>query len=270
MSSVRWASVSLEIHDDPIVVNVPLAGVSQNGRLMRVGDCPIKRAERVISTFLRLIPASYLVVGDRFVERTRLVKEAVDFVVISFEGVAHDEEIAAVARDRVPVDDVGLAALLETGDGAGAAGGACVRGWRMHRVAAPDAVVPFADAFAGRYAEEEPARGIDVVIFKIDTLQPGIVPREVLGIDQQVEQPFFRDPIDAANERFGIFLERFENKAPALKKPIGLGARSAEMFLREIVELPWHVERADGSAVLKIDNPLARRVARDIGRASCR
>jgi hypothetical protein len=52
MSSVRWASVSLEIHDEPIAVNVPLAGVRQNGRLMRVGDCLIKRAERVISTII--------------------------------------------------------------------------------------------------------------------------------------------------------------------------------------------------------------------------
>ena len=52
MSSVRWSSVSLEIHDEPIAANMPLAGVGQNRRLMGVSNCPLKRAEYVISTII--------------------------------------------------------------------------------------------------------------------------------------------------------------------------------------------------------------------------
>ena len=40
------------------------------------------------------------------------------------------------------------------------------------------------------------------------------------------------------------------------------------MALGEIVELPLDIERANSFAVLKIDNPLASRVARDVARAA--
>src|SRR5204862_5529381 len=43
---------------------------------------------------------------------------------------------------------------------------------------------------------------------------------------------------------------------------------SAQMSLREIVELPLHVERADGFAVFEIDNPLPGRIARNVARAA--
>ena len=42
----------------------------------------------------------------------------VDFVVVRFEGVAHDEEVAAVASDGIPVDHIGEIAILEKVDGA--------------------------------------------------------------------------------------------------------------------------------------------------------
>ena len=53
-------------------------------------------------------------------DRPRFSEKLVDFVVIGFERVAHDEEIAAVVRDRVPVDDIGLMSILKISDGAGA------------------------------------------------------------------------------------------------------------------------------------------------------
>ena len=42
----------------------------------------------------------------------------VDFVVVRFEGVAHDKEIAAVAGDGVPVDYIREIAALKKADGA--------------------------------------------------------------------------------------------------------------------------------------------------------
>src|SRR5437870_11735659 len=40
------------------------------------------------------------------------------------------------------------------------------------------------------------------------------------------------------------------------------------MSLSEIVELPLPIGRADGFAVLKIDNPFPRRIARNVARAA--
>ena len=45
----------------------------------------------------------------------------VDFVVVSLEGVTHDEKIAAVAGDGVPVDYIGEITVLEKANGTGAA-----------------------------------------------------------------------------------------------------------------------------------------------------
>ena len=45
----------------------------------------------------------------------------VDFVVVSLEGITHDEKIAAVAGDGIPVDHVGEIAVLEKANGASAA-----------------------------------------------------------------------------------------------------------------------------------------------------
>jgi hypothetical protein len=50
-----------------------------------------------------------------------LCEELVDFIVVSFEWVAHDQKVAAVVRDRVPVNHVGLMSILKIGDSAGAA-----------------------------------------------------------------------------------------------------------------------------------------------------
>ena len=45
----------------------------------------------------------------------------VDFVVVSLEGITHDEKIAAVAGDGIPVDYVGEIAVLEKSNSASAA-----------------------------------------------------------------------------------------------------------------------------------------------------
>jgi len=52
--------------------------------------------------------------GSRFGEKL------VDFLVVGFEWVAHHQKIAAVVRDRVPIDDIGLMSILKISDGAGA------------------------------------------------------------------------------------------------------------------------------------------------------
>ena len=78
--------------------------------------------------------------------------------------------------------------------------GARVGGRLCHRFRTADAVVPFADSFSRFHAEEQSARRIDVMIFEIDALQPGIVPAEVFRFLERFEQPFLGNPIDSANK----------------------------------------------------------------------
>src|SRR5260370_36351376 len=67
--------------------------------------------------YVSLMPfASFFVVTNR----PWFGKELIHFVVVGFERVAHDQEIATVVCDRVPVDDVGLMSILKIRDGSGA------------------------------------------------------------------------------------------------------------------------------------------------------
>src|SRR5207237_5602494 len=100
------------------------------------------------------------------------------------------------------------------------------------------AVVPFADSFGGTYAKEESSPGIDVVIFEIEALQPRIVPANAFGFHESFQQPFLRNPVDPANERFGFVAQRLQRETPALEQPIGFFIHAAEVRVGELVELP--------------------------------
>src|SRR5882757_4379906 len=102
----------------------------------------------------------------------------VDFVVVGLEGVTHDEKIATVARDRIPVDYIGEITVLEEANGASAAGCARVCGGNMHRAGTANIVVPLGDSFPRCDVKEQSAARIDVVIFQVDALQPWIVPAQ--------------------------------------------------------------------------------------------
>ena len=91
-----------------------------------------------------------------------------------------------------------------------------------HRFGAARAVVEFADRFRRREREEEALRGIDVVIFEVEALQPRVLPGQALGLAERFEQPFLRNPIDAAEQQLRFGAERVEGEGPALEDPIGL------------------------------------------------
>src|SRR3954468_15288718 len=97
----------------------------------RAGSAP--RGSHAISAIGRIV-------SD--VDCARPCQETVDLVIVSLEGIAHDEKIAAVARDGIPVDDAGEIAVLEEGNGAGAAGCACVSRRDVHRAGTANTVVP--------------------------------------------------------------------------------------------------------------------------------
>src|SRR5262245_865801 len=50
------------------------------------------------------------------IRRSRLCEKTFYFVVVRFERVAHDEKVAAVTGDRVPVDNVREIAILKKSD----------------------------------------------------------------------------------------------------------------------------------------------------------
>src|SRR6266699_4747065 len=99
-------------------------------------------------------------------------QELCDSFVVGLEWLAHYKKIAAVAGDRIPINDVGLIALLKRGNRASATGGAGIGRRSVRRIRASHAVVPFTDSLARRDAEEQSPGWVDIVIFEIDTLQP--------------------------------------------------------------------------------------------------
>src|SRR5437867_4135873 len=143
----------------------------------------------------------------------------VDFIIVGLERVSHDEEIAAVAGDRVPVNYIGdpAGAGLEKSNCPRATRCARVTGRNMRRTRTPDAVVPLRDSFAGRDGKEQSASWIDVVVFEVDALQPWVIPAQSLGFDKLFQQPFLCYPIDAADQRVAILRERFENESPVFQ-----------------------------------------------------
>src|SRR5439155_12457109 len=137
----------------------------------------------------------------------------------------------------------------------------------MCRTRATDTVVPLCDSLAGGNAEKQSTNRINVVIFEIDTLQPGIAPSQFFRLHKCFEQPFLRDPIDPAYQRLMILVECFKDEAPAFQQPVRFRAAAAQMFLCELKEFTLHIKRADALAILEPDNPLLSRIARDIARA---
>src|SRR5678815_4363875 len=97
----------------------------------------------------------------------------------------------------------------------------------------PHIVVPLRNSLARRHSKEQPAKWIDVVIFKVDALQPRIVPTQSFGLD-----------------------DCFQNESPVFQEPVGLRAAVAQVLLRQMMKFPLHVDCSDGLAVLKMNNPL--------------
>src|SRR5260370_25460052 len=76
------------------------------------------------------------------------------FVIIGIEWVAHNEEVAAVARDRIPVDHIREIAVLEEGYCAGATGCASIGRRNMSRAGSVDTCVPFRQSVVLWHAKE--------------------------------------------------------------------------------------------------------------------
>ena len=131
----------------------------------------------------------------------------------------------------------------------------------MRRAGTSDTVVPLRNSLARGNTEEQAPNRVDIVILEIDALQPGIVPVQFFRVHKSVEQPFFRNPIDSADERFWILFQRFEDKTPVFEQPVCFRAAITETFLCQLVELPLNIERAHGFAILKLDNPFLAGIA---------
>ena len=52
------------------------------------------------------------------------------------------------------------------------------------------------------------------MVRQIDAFQPRIIPADPLRRDQRIEEPYLRDPINAADERLGISTQRIEREFP--------------------------------------------------------
>src|SRR5437667_9470377 len=78
-----------------------------------------------------------------------------DFFVVGLERITHHEKIAAIAGNGIPIDDVGLIALLKRGNRTSATRGPGIGLRSMRRIRASHAVVPLSDSLARRDADAQ-------------------------------------------------------------------------------------------------------------------
>src|SRR5262249_31504673 len=183
--------------------------------------------------------------------------ELIDLLDVGLEGVAHDEEIVALTGNRIPINYIGSLFLAERSHSLGATTGPGVGRRCAHRVLLADEVVPFADSFRRLEAEKEPALRGDVVILQVETLQPGMIPGEIFGLDESLEEPFLANPIHATEERLGFVWQGVEGVTPAVEQPVRFLITAAEITTGQVLESPLDIESGDRVAVFEFNHPTA-------------
>ena len=64
-----------------------------------------------------------------------------------------------------------------------------------------------------------------------------------------------------------VVRDGFQNERPVFQQPVRFRAAMPEMFLRQMMKFPLHIDRADGFAVLEAYHPLLARIAGNVTRA---
>ena len=73
---------------------------------------------------------------------------------------------------------------------------------------------------------------MNVVIFQVEALNPGILPREALVLDKHVEQPAFGDPINATDKQVRFPFQSIQGESPNLQDPIGFIIGAVQVTMR--------------------------------------
>src|SRR5207249_11997569 len=103
------------------------------------------------------------------------------------------------------------------------------RGWGVHR-RSRDLLVrhqgPHLAALLQRV--EETFGRVDVVVLEVQAVEVRIVPLNFLSLDEALQQPALRDPVDPVLSREWIALQVHDDLSPLAKRPVRIGARSGE------------------------------------------
>src|SRR5258705_4159552 len=150
-----------------------------------------------------------------------LTKEKIHLIIVRIEWIRHGQIILTFQRNRIPIDDVREISLLELPHCSGSAICSSILRWSPDRILAPNCGIKFTDGLCRLEGEKQALVRIDVVIFKVETLQPGILPAQSFFLHKSSEQPFFGDPIDAADQQLGLAPDGIERETPAPQNPIG-------------------------------------------------
>ena len=110
----------------------------------------------------------------------------------------------------------------------------------------------------------QPAIGIDIVILQIQTLQPRIVPTQILRLAKRIQQPLLSHPIHAICQLHRIGLQIIERALPLIEHPIRLLIQPPQMALcqRQITAL--NINCRNRAAILSVQNPLICRIPRNL------
>ena len=112
--------------------------------------------------------------------------------------------------------------------------------------------------------EIQPAIGIDIVILQIQTLQPRIVPTQILRLAKRIQQPLLRHPIHTVCQLHRIGLQSIERALPLIQHPIRLLVQTSQIALRQRQINALNINRRNRPPILPIQNPLMRWIARNL------
>src|SRR4026209_447052 len=69
----------------------------------------------------------------------------------------------------------------------------------------------------------------DIMIFQIETGQPGIIPTDLFLPDEPFQQPLLRHPIEFSDETTAVLHEQPQRVAPLLQDPVGLRIHARQL-----------------------------------------
>ena len=85
-----------------------------------------------------------------------------------------------------------------------------------------------------------------------------------------IQEPLFRNPIDAADEQFGLGAEGIEGERPGLEEPVGFFVASAEVAPGAGEEFVLDIESAAAAPIFQRDDGVAGAFMRDLARGDAR
>ena len=136
--------------------------------------------------------------------------------------------------------------------------------WGVHALRPAAALVELRDRGGRLEREKEPFGRVDIVVFEIKALQPGVLPIEALVFAEGLKQPLLGNPIYRADQAGGVVAQGIQSKGPDIEHPIRLGIAPARVLLRVRKECLLDLQGRARVTILELRGPLPGALVRNL------